>query len=236
MRKFPSPLDLKRIKVQPLAQRRSLSSIERILIDPGSPPPDCSAELPALIRDCAKQIIAARERKAGVILMFGAHLVKNGTHRIVNELVDRGFITHLATNGAGVIHDWELAFLGRTEERVRENVATGTFGTWDETGRFIHFAILNGARYAEGYGQSVGRFIEEDGVNLPEPASLEKELRDAPSHPLAPARAELLRVMVAHKVPAGRVSAKHPWKETSLLAHAFRLRLSRRGHWSRGGH
>ena len=48
--------------------------------------------------------------------MYGAHLVKNGAHRIVNELVSRGWITHLATNGAGAIHDWELAFLGRTEE------------------------------------------------------------------------------------------------------------------------
>src|SRR5580765_2983522 len=177
MKKLPSPLDLKRIKVLPLAQRRSLSSIENILVDPAKPPEPCSAGLLAIIRDCARDIAAARKRKAGVLLMFGAHLVKNGAHRIVNELVERRFITHLATNGAGVIHDWELAYLGRTEESVRENVATGTFGTWDETGRFIHFALLNGARYAEGYGQSVGRFIEEDGIALPEPASLEKEIR-----------------------------------------------------------
>src|SRR5204863_6361072 len=130
-----------------------------------------------LLRDCAQKIKAAHERKAGVILMFGAHLVKNGAHRIVNELVERGFITHLATNGAGVIHDWELAFLGRTEERVRPNVATGTFGTWDETGRNIHLAILAGALRGEGFGASLGRFIVEDGTTLPTTAELEKLLR-----------------------------------------------------------
>lgn len=226
MKKFPAPLDLKRIKVQPLAQRRSLSAIEKILVDPNTPPPPCSAEALAHIRDCAKRINAARERKASVILMFGAHLVKNGAHCIVNELVDRGCVTHLATNGAGVIHDWELAYLGRTEESVRENVAAGTFGAWDETSRFIHFALLNGARYGEGYGQSVGRFMDEDGVSLPDPATLERELRDAPTHPFAPARAELLRAMVAHKIPPGRINAKHAWKETSMVANAFRRRLS----------
>jgi hypothetical protein len=222
MKKLPSPLDLKRIKVQPLARRRSLSAIEDILIDPAKPPPSCSAKNLKIIRECVEKIVAARERKASVILMYGAHLVKNGLLRVVNELVDRDWVTHLATNGAGVIHDWELAFLGRTEESVRENIATGTFGAWDETGRCIHLALLSGARYGEGFGHSVGRFITEDGVTLPEPTSLERELCDAPSHPLAPARAELLRVMVGHKIPGGRVSVKHPWKETSLLSHAFR--------------
>ena len=51
---------------------------------------------------------------------------------LCNFLVEHGWVTHLATNGAGTIHDWELAYSGRTEESVRKNVATGTFGTWDE--------------------------------------------------------------------------------------------------------
>ena len=131
-------------------------------------------------------------------------------------------MTHLATNGAGTIHDWELAFLGRTEESVRKNVATGTFGTWDETGRCIHLALLAGALQNEGYGRSLGRFICEDGVTLPTTASLEKSLRDQPADPLAPARAELLQAMLAHRLPAGRMAVQHPWKETSILAQAFR--------------
>ncbi len=222
MKNFPAPLDLKKVKVYPLAQRESLSHIEKILIDPDKPPPPCSAEISAAVRECAGRIKAARTRNASVILMYGAHLVKNGALRIENTLVERGHLTHLATNGAGTIHDWELAFLGRTEESVRQNVATGTFGTWDETGRYILLALLVGAPRGEGYGQSLGRFIEEDGLTLPTTDSLEKSLREGLSHPLAPARAELLRAMVAHKLPSGRVKVKHPWKTTSVLAHAFR--------------
>ncbi|HXS68956.1 MAG TPA: hypothetical protein VN761_08945, partial [Candidatus Polarisedimenticolia bacterium] len=157
MSSAPKPLDLKRVKVLPLSQRRSLSSIEKILIDPAQTPAPCADETASLIRDCAKKITTAHQRNASIILMYGAHLIKNGAHRIVNALIDRGWITHLATNGAGTIHDWELAFLGRTEESVRENVKTGTFGTWDETGRCIHLALLAGALHEEGYGRSLGR-------------------------------------------------------------------------------
>jgi hypothetical protein len=153
--------------------------------------------------------------------MYGAHLTKNGAMSIVNLLVEQGWVTHLATNGAGTIHDWELAFLGRTEESVRKNVATGTFGTWDETGRNTLLAVLAGALREEGYGRSLGRFIAEDGTTLPAAESLEKLLRDEPTHPLAPARAELLQAMLGHKLPGGRIAVAHRWKKTSILAQAF---------------
>jgi hypothetical protein len=225
MKPFPTPLDLKKIKVYPLAQRRSLSAIEKVLVDPVKTPPPCSAEVESTIRNCAARITAARKHNASVILMYGAHLVKNGAHRIVIELMERGWITHLATNGAGSIHDWELAFLGRTEESVRENVVTGTFGTWDETGRYIHFALLTGALRDEGYGRSLGRFVAEEGLTLPEPAMLEKQLREEPAHPLSPARADLLQAMLSHKLAGGRIEVKHPWKETCILAQAFRRNI-----------
>ena len=222
MKNSHPPLDLKRVKVLPLAKRRSLSTLAEILIDPDQPPPPCPRAMLATIKDCAARIRSARERDAAVTLMFGAHLVKNGLHAVVNRLVEKGFVTHLATNGAGVIHDWELSFLGKTAESVRENVATGTFGAWEETGFNIHLALLAGAPLGQGFGQSVGRLIEEDGITLPSPMMLEKELRDALTHPLAPARAELLRAMVANKLAGGRVHVKHPHKKTSLLANAFR--------------
>jgi hypothetical protein len=141
---------------------------------------------------------------------------------IVNRLVELGWVTHLATNGAGTIHDWELAYFGRTEESVRKNVATGTFGTWEETGRAVALAMLAGALRGEGYGRSLGRFVCEDGVTLPTAASLEELLRAEPSHPLSPARAELLSAMVLHDLPAGRIEVRHTQKETSILAQAFR--------------
>jgi hypothetical protein len=225
MKPYPEPLDLKKIKVYPLAQRQSLTSIESLLVDPEKAPPPCSDEIATAIGECIEAITAARKREAAVILMYGAHLIKNGALRIVNSLIEKGWLTHLATNGAGAIHDWELSFLGRTEESVRKNVATGTFGTWEETGRCIHLAILAGALENEGYGRSLGRFIWEESVTLPSTDSLEKLVRDEPTHPRTPARAELLRASLAHKLPAGRMEVKHKWKDTSILATAFRNKV-----------
>jgi hypothetical protein len=222
MNEYPEPLDLKKIKVYPLAERRSLSALSDILRDPAASPPPCSAPVLAAVQRCAQSIAAARERGASVVLMYGAHLIKNGAMRLVNALVEQNWLTHLATNGAGTIHDWEFAFLGRTEESVRKNVATGTFGTWDETGRFIHLALLAGGLRPEGYGRSLGRFICEDGSALPTPSELEHALRAAPAHPLAPARAELLLALQTRQFPTGRFEVKHPWKATSILAECFR--------------
>ena len=222
MRDYPQPFDLGKVKVHPLAERHSLSLLEKILVDPNRSPPACEPGPQAAIGECARNIAAARQRNASVILMYGAHLVKNGALCIVNLLAERGWLTHLATNGAGAIHDWELAFLGRTEESVKQNVATGTFGTWDETSRYIHLALLAAALRNEGFGRSLGRFITEEGATLPAVESLEKTLRDEPAHPLAPARAELLRAMLTHKLPAGQIQVKHPWMEASILAQAFR--------------
>jgi hypothetical protein len=225
VKSFPEPIDLAKLKVYALAERKSLSSVDKLLADSNRSPQPCARELEQTINDCAGRIIAARKRDASVILMYGAHLIKNGAMPIVISLIENGWVTHLATNGAGTIHDWELSFLGRTEESVRQNVATGTFGTWDETGRYIHLALLAGALKNEGYGRSLGRFIVENGVTLPGTEALEKSLRDEPAHPLAPARAELLQTMLAHEIPAGRIEVRHPWAESCILAQAFRKNI-----------
>jgi len=225
MKEFPTPLDLKRIKVFPLAQRPSLSTLAEILVASTAPALHCPPEMLAEIRGCAERIKLARQRGASVMLIYGAHLVKNGLQATVIQLIEQGWITHLATNGAGTIHDWELACLGRTEENVRENVATGTFGTWDETGRSACLALLAGALRSEGYGRSLGRLIVEDGVTLPAKGELENALRAEPAHPQAPARAELLQAMVAHHLPTGRIEIKHPHQESSILAQTFRHRV-----------
>ncbi len=221
MKNPPPPLDLRQVKVLPLAQRRSLNSLERMLVDASQPPPPCPTATLAIVTDAVTRIAAARQRGASVMLLYGAHLVKNGLMGVVIRLLQRGWLTHLATNGAGTIHDWELSFLGRTEESVRQNVATGTFGTWDETGRNIHLALLAGALRGEGYGRSLGRFVVEDGTDLPTVAELEQLLRAEPAHLLAPARAELLHAMVAHRLPAGHIEVKHPNKASCIAAQAF---------------
>jgi hypothetical protein len=221
MNEFPAPLDLSRIKVLPLAQRRSLSNLETLL-QANRDVVTLAPETATAIADCADRIQAARQRGASVMLIYGAHLVKNGLQPVVNDLMARGWITHLATNGAGTIHDWEFAYLGCSEESVRDNVATGTFGTWDEPGRYLQLALLMGALRNEGYGRSLGRFMVDDGVTLPATAELENQLRTKPGHPLTPARAELLQMMLQHHLPAGRIEVKHPHRENSVVAQAFK--------------
>lgn len=222
MSTIPEPLDLRRVKVYPLANRRSMSAIEEILVNPASTPSPATPENLELIRRAARAVQAARQKGAGVMLLYGAHLVKNGASALVDALMEGGWVTHLGTNGAGSIHDWEFAFQNWSTESVEQNVATGTFGTWDETGRNIHLALLAGALRNEGYGVSLGRFLHEDGTELPTLDALEESLRREPGHPLSPARAELLVAMKTHALKPGRIDVKHPWKHTSIFANAFR--------------
>jgi hypothetical protein len=215
------PADLTKLKVFPLARRDSLARLEDVLVPPDSNPPPCSPPIQALIRQCAGQIAQARRRGAAVMLIYGAHLIKNGAAGILIRLLRGGWLTHLATNGAGVIHDWEFSFLGLSTENVKTNVAAGVFGAWDETGRNLHLAILGGALEGRGFGGAAGKFAAGDGLVLPTVESLETALRSEPSHPLAPARADLLQAMRVHRLAAGRHEVKHPWKETCVLAQCF---------------
>src|SRR5256885_15747157 len=186
MKEFPPGIDLKRVRVYPLAERQSLSAIDRLLIDPHQSAAACPPTELDAIKQCASSIVAARQHGASVMLLYGAHLIKNGAQRIVNELIAHGWVTHLATNGAGSIHDWELSFLGRTEESVRKNVATGTFGTWDETGRYIHLALMAGAPRNEGDGRGLGGVIFVDGGDAPKKKMVVKDLHNKTLHTLTP--------------------------------------------------
>ena len=221
-------LDSRQIHVQPLSARTSKHYLEDIRVDPDTPAPDPGPMGPA-IAEAIAAIRSARERGAAVMLAYGAHLVKNGLGPIVTRLLETGWITHLATNGAGTIHDWEYAYGGRSEEDVRDHVAAGCFGTWDETGRYIHLAVSAGAIEDMGYGEALGRFIAEDGCTLPDPAALAATLAAwtrAPSDdPLMPARAELLQAMVRDQLPAGFHPVAHPHKDFSLTAAAYRARV-----------
>ncbi len=225
MKRIPAPLDLSRLRVLPLEQRRSLSRIEEIVVDPASPPPPIEETVAAAVQAAAQHLRAARSRDAGILLICGAHLLRNGAALILARMMEQGWLGHLATNGASSIHDWEFAWLGRSTESVAANVATGTFGAWAETGRNIHLALLAGGIAGEGYGRALGRFIHEEGTVLPSAESLEEALRADPGHPLAPARADLLRAMRLHHLPPGRHTVVHPWKHLSLLGEAFRQQI-----------
>jgi len=215
------PLDLSRLRVHPLAERQHLTRADEILVDPESPPKACSDRNLELIDECAQRVRAARERGATVMLIYGAHLLRNGAARIIERMMARGWITHLATNGAGTIHDWEYAWFGASTESVEMNVATGTFGTWHETATYIHMAILAGALDGLGYGRALGRFISEDGTTLPSPKQLAAEIAAKPDSSLTSARADLLRAMREQAWPEGRVKIEHRWKHASILCQAF---------------
>ncbi|MCO6454721.1 MAG: hypothetical protein J5I93_05410 [Pirellulaceae bacterium] len=215
------PLDLGQLQVFPLAQRDSLTRADEILLDPDRSPADCPPRVLADIRDCAARIHAARQRDSAVILIYGAHLLRNGAAAILARMMDRNWLTHLATNGAGTIHDWEYAWFGASTESVRMNVARGKFGTWHETASNIHLAVMAGALDGLGYGRGLGRLIHEDGVTLPATDDLRAAISAEPTHPLTSARADLLQAMLSQGWPAGRIPIVHRWKHASILAQAW---------------
>ena len=126
---MPHPqLDRFQLKFKPLTARESKLRIEVDHVAPGTPPPAMSAGAAATVAEAAKRIRAAREAGAPVMMGFGAHTIKNGLGPVLIRLLEAGWVQHLATNGAGIIHDWEFAFQGQSSEDVRTNVAQGTFG------------------------------------------------------------------------------------------------------------
>jgi hypothetical protein len=113
------------------------------------------------------RIAEARRNGRPVIWSMGAHVIKNGMSRYIIELVKRGLVTHIASNGAGSIHDFELAYNGGTSEDVPTAIEDGSFGMWEETGRWMNEAIQAGARESLGYGESLAVYIEKNAGRFP---------------------------------------------------------------------
>ncbi|MBS3096375.1 hypothetical protein J4480_02940, partial [Candidatus Woesearchaeota archaeon] len=100
-----------------------------------------------------------------IILMMGAHVIKVGMSLLVIDLMKKRIITHVAMNGAGPIHDFELALIGETSEYVEQTIEDGTFGMIEETGSILNEAIKEGAKNNYGMGYAVGKKIND--LNLP---------------------------------------------------------------------
>ncbi len=147
-----------------------------------------------------------------------------------------------------------ICLVRRSTESVEKNVATGTFGSWDETSTNIHLALMAGALDGLGYGRSLGKFILEDGATLPPVETLENAIRDEPRHPLTAARADLLQAMIERELDRGTndypsqvetcldfrtgVSSRHPADGPSghrLRHHHQSPDLQRRGDRTRRG-
>ncbi|MCL2709713.1 MAG: hypothetical protein FWE95_02435 [Planctomycetaceae bacterium] len=117
-------------------------------------------EHPALM-PLAEAILTARKNDAAVMLMYGAHVIRSGCALHMIEMMKRGQLTHLATNGAGSIHDFEFALIGETCESVARYVSEGQFGLWRETS-IINDIIADGCNAGLGWGESLGRYIWEN--------------------------------------------------------------------------
>ncbi|KPJ63737.1 MAG: hypothetical protein AMJ45_06945 [Syntrophobacter sp. DG_60] len=102
--------------------------------------------------------IAVKEKKT-IIVAMGAHTIKVGLSPVILDLMEREIITGIAMNGAGIIHDLEVAMVGATSEDVDNELPNGRFGMAKETGEFLNRAIKEGAQKGEGLGYSVGKNI-----------------------------------------------------------------------------
>jgi hypothetical protein len=150
---FPA-FDRARLKIQPLAQRQHDLDLSTLLPLDAPPPAFTHPAIPLL----GERLAQARRQGASRLVLMGAHVIRAGVSRYLIEMMRRGWITHLAMNGAGPIHDWELALIGATTESVARYIRTGEFGLWHETGR-MNDAIAAGARAGLGLGEALGRAI-----------------------------------------------------------------------------
>ena len=228
--------DREAIRFRPLAERKNKVQAPRDLVMPDQPGKPLPAPAAETLGELADRIKAARSAGSSVVCAFGAHAIKNGLGPVLGSLMSGGWLTHLATNGAGIIHDWEIAFQGATSEDVRENVARGEFGIWEETGRYLNLAILVGAYEGLGYGQAVGALIANQGLTVPRVDELRRRvtrlLREHPDK--AAAGADLLCALETQDIPSGFLKVPHPFKQFSAQAAARALSVPFTGHPSIG--
>jgi hypothetical protein len=155
--KYPL-FDRSRLRIQPLAERANDLAVSHWLALDEIAEPYTHPELGEL----ASRVIQARARGAARILMMGAHVLRAGVNRQIIDLLERGYIDHVAMNGAGLIHDYELARIGATTESVARYIRTGEFGLWRETGELNDW-VREGAACELGLGENAGwRIAESD--------------------------------------------------------------------------
>jgi hypothetical protein len=160
--------DLSGVRTYPLASRTSKANARDFAkpLKTRGTVADFVGALPSILagadfKGVVAAIRAAREADRGIVWGLGAHVLKTGLSPIIIDLMERGFVSALAMNGAGVIHDFELALSGSTSEDVEEALGPGRFGMAEETGSLLNAAINSGVRGGLGLGQSVARFFQE---------------------------------------------------------------------------
>ncbi len=153
-----SSVDLTQVKTYPLVKRENRVALEDLIFPTTTYAQFENPELP----EVSLRIAEARKNGKPVIFMFGGHIIKRGLAPLVIDLMNRGVITHLASNGAATIHDFEIAFQGHTSEDVLKSLEDGSFGMAEETGMLMNLAIQRGVNEGMGIGEALGRLIAED--------------------------------------------------------------------------
>lgn len=230
---MPYPkLNRDKLDVKRLSDRKNKVFIERDNIPVNKTPLNLSDNGIGLINQTVDRIKKARELNRSVMLAFGGHTIKNGMGPTLIALIKEGWVTHLATNGAAIIHDWEFAFQGKSSEDVRENVTLGQFGIWDDTGYYINLALVVGAYEGLGYGESIGKMISKEGLEIPETSFLYRFARNnMHSKPEQVAAAIDLAGVINHfNIPAGFMNISHPFKEYSVQKSAYEMKVPFTGH------
>ncbi len=160
--------DLSGIKTYPLRSRQSKVGLAEFATpyQAGSGINGLLKSLPGLLaakdfKEVVSAIVTAKRAGRAIIWGLGAHVLKTGLSPVLVDLMERGFISAIATNGAGIIHDFEIALSGGTSEDVDATLGPGTFGMAEETGTLLNRAISDGVAHGLGLGQSVGKFLVE---------------------------------------------------------------------------
>ena len=155
-------LDFTKIRTIPIRQRKNKLKLGDIIR------PENNNILPLSsnnFNELMGRIARAVDENKPIILMMGAHVIKTGMSLLIIDLMKKGVIRHIAMNGAGPIHDFEIALIGETSEYVEQTIEDGTFGMIDETGKMLNDAIKEGAKNDYGMGYSIGKKIAE--LDLP---------------------------------------------------------------------
>jgi hypothetical protein len=158
--------DLSSLTTYPLKSRASKARVEDFArpVAPGASIGALIDSLPGMLaaadfKSVVGAIVGAKRDGAGVVWGLGAHVVKTGLGAVLIDLMERGFVSAIATNGALVIHDFEIALAGATSEDVDEALGPGRFGMAEETGRLLNQAINAGVGAGLGIGQAVTAFL-----------------------------------------------------------------------------
>jgi hypothetical protein len=176
---FPyEEFDLSGVRTSPLSSRHSNARAEDFArpVQPGGSFGTWFDSLPAILggadlRRVVRAIVDARQRGAGVMWGIGAHVIKTGVSPVLIDLMERGYVSALAMNGAGIIHDFEIALSGATSEDVDEALGPGRFGMAEETGRLLNEIVGVASTRGMGLGQAVAAYLAES-----KPAYAERSL------------------------------------------------------------